>query len=320
MTADLCAVIVTYNRGNDLMKCLTSLMSQSVSPAEIVIVNNVSPDNTEQLLTDAQYIDLSTEPVELETGALFAKSVKNNAGHDVTVKYLKKHTNDGGAGGFYAGMKTAFDGGRQWVILMDDDGLPHRDEIKEMLSGAERHGLKYCNALVINIDNRDELAFSLFDGEPLTAAYTNRDIVPGAGSPFNGTLIHRSLIEEIGFIKREMWLWGDEAEYTARARKAGHPIATICRAHHYHPKTGRSQNIFPGINRWRMLPPTAPRARIFYRNHCYIYATYSDKRTLHKFIYKNLLGAFLNLQWKQLPKMLRAMNYGKKGDFTSPLY
>ena len=39
-----CAVIVTYNRKKLLEKCLRALLAQTMVPAEIIIIDNVSTD------------------------------------------------------------------------------------------------------------------------------------------------------------------------------------------------------------------------------------------------------------------------------------
>lgn len=316
--SDIAAVVVTYNRSKDLMICIDALLNQTKTPDEIIIVNNQSPDDTEQRLSEAGLVDL-TNYKKTEFGKESTLEYPDN-GKPVKITYLLKKENDGGAGGFYAGMKTAFDKGYEWILLMDDDGRPDKDEIRELFNVAGKHGFLYSNALVINRDNPSELAFNLFSTPIETAYYDSIEYLPDCGSPFNGTFINRKLIEKIGFIKKEMFIWGDEAEYTARAKEAGHPITTICSARHFHPKTGKSQNMIPFVSRWGILPPSAKRARIFYRNQCYIFTRYNQRGNLRKFATRNILGAFLNLQWKYIPGMIKAIRTGIKGDFSKNLY
>lgn len=312
----LAIVIVTYNRIKDLTICLEALSMQTLKPNEIIIINNKSTDNTHQTLTDSGYV-ATASCQHNELGDIYQTKHPDRRCPDTMVTYILKSENDGGAGGFYAGMKTGFEHGHEWILLMDDDGRADKDELSEMLRVSKANGLKYANALVINRDNPDELAFDLFSTPNNTDFYTGKGIIPGCGSPFNGTLIHRSLISEIGFVKKEMFVWGDDAEYTARAKAAGHPIATICSALHYHPKTGKSINIVPFINKWKMLPPNTNRSHIFYRNHCYIFHKYGNNKMLIKFIMKNILGTVLNLQFKYLPSMIKAFRHGFNGNFST---
>lgn len=317
--ATAAVVVVTYNRCNDLLKCLESLTTQSRLPQEIIIVNNQSPDDTEQRLTEAGYIpDIKdAEPTLTESGKEYTRTYHASDGGEIRITYLLKADNDGGAGGFYAGMKSSFVKGHDWTVLMDDDGCPDKDTLKELIHSASRHDLKYANALVIDRDDHNLLAFSPSTSPTKVADFAGIELIPDYGSPFNATLIHRSLIEEIGFIKKEMFIWGDEFEYTMRAKAHGHPITTICAARHYHPKTGQGQNMIPFIKKWKILPPSKKRASIYYRNQCYVMTEYGLKAKLWKFVIRNLVGTILNFQWKYIPGMIKSMRRGCRKDFSN---
>lgn len=309
-------VVVTYNRHRDLLSCMNALLLQTLPPDEIIIVNNCSTDGTEAQLKAKGYIDLAN-PVETESGFEYSNTIQTDSGNTIRITYLDKKENDGGAGGFYAGMKSAYEKGFDWIVLMDDDGLPHRDEVKNLIETSKKHNLIFSNALVIDRDNHDQLAFNLFCVPKETSFFKNVEIVPECGAPFNGTLINRALIEKIGFIKKEMFIWGDDVEYSARARKTGHPLTTICSAHHFHPKTGKAANMIPFIKKWQYLQPSLKRAGIFYRNHCYIYRTYGTTKNLWKFMLRTVAGAIFNFQWQYIPHMVRSMKCGIQGDFKT---
>ncbi len=314
MSHSIAVVIVTYNRRKDLIVCLKSLLDQSLLPDEIIIVNNQSPDDTESYLIKAGFI-ATDNTANTEFGDESTIMHKTATGQTLKITYILKRENDGGAGGFYAGMKTAYDKGYEWILLMDDDGRPDKNEIRMLLEVSQRHSLKYANALVINRDSPTELAFRLLNHPVDSDFYLDKELITDCGSPFNGTFIHRSLIDRIGFIKREMYIWGDEAEYSARAKEAGFPLSTVCQARHFHPKTGKSQNMIPFVKRWGILPPSTKRAKIFYRNQCYIFTRYNNKPAMFRFVTRNILGAFLNLQWKYIPGMISAMKCGCDGNF-----
>jgi GT2 family glycosyltransferase len=58
----------------------------------------------------------------------------------------------------------------------------------------------------------------------------------GIGHPFNGTMIHRSIIERVGLPKPQFFIWGDETEYYYRITKKNNiPVCTIASSIHYHP-------------------------------------------------------------------------------------
>lgn len=43
-------IIVTYNRKDDLCRCIEAVLAQTVVPDNLLIVNNASTDNTENFL------------------------------------------------------------------------------------------------------------------------------------------------------------------------------------------------------------------------------------------------------------------------------
>ena len=45
--------------------------------------------------------------------------------------------------------------------------------------------------------------------------------------PFNGVLVTRELVEQIGLPRAEFFIWGDDVEYLWRANAAGARTATV---------------------------------------------------------------------------------------------
>ncbi len=233
-------VVVTYNRLNLLKRCVESLRSQSCKDFKTIVVNNGSTDGTAEWLFDQT--DITTINQE----------------------------NLGGAGGFYAGMKRAYEEGYDWIWMMDDDGVTDKDQLKYLLQGAEIAQSLFVNALVCNYEEPEKLAFgNTMKGKSIntTREAQTYDFIPDSISPFNGTFIHREVIKKIGMIKKEMFIWGDETEYSQRARKNGFKLYTITKAIHYHPsiKFPRS-NVFPYVEKFKIAIPPKSRKKILYRN------------------------------------------------------
>jgi GT2 family glycosyltransferase len=92
-----------------------------------------------------------------------------------------------------------------------------------------------------------------------TKDYANIDevdtkLIKGIGHPFNGTLLHRSIIERVGLPKPKLFLWGDESEYYCRiTRKNKIPVCTVADSIHYHPAaTYFFKNDWDYKNNWKM--------------------------------------------------------------------
>lgn len=246
MNKKVIALVVTYNRLNDLKNCLSALHQQTYKDFDILVVNNGSTDETKD------YLD------NLNDGTL-----------------IIHQENLGGAGGFYAGMKYMYDNNYDWLWMMDDDGIAEKHQLENLLNYADQ--FKFMNALVLDKDNHDYLAFGGFFGKSVQEIKKEKYIL-GIIAPFNGTFIHKTIIEKVGFIKKEMFIWGDEQEYTLRVGTAGITIATITDAIHYHPheKGEKVKLSFRGTPYTILLKPKKL-SHYYYRNLGYLDRTYRCK-------------------------------------------
>lgn len=242
MNKNVATVIVTHNRLNDLKKCINSVRQQSIQCHDIIVVNNGSTDGTKE------YLDTQSDLIVINQDNL------------------------GGSGGFYSGQKYMFDNGYEWLWMMDDDGITDINQLKNLLDYYQTSGRKFLNALVASVENPRMMAFYK-DKE--IAEYQSSEIWEGDIHPFNGTFIHRSIIEKVGFIKKEMFIWGDEQEYKLRIKKAGYIPTTVTHAVHYHPKEkGIWAIVWPGWINEKILTKPQKLSKYYYRNLGYINKTY----------------------------------------------
>jgi len=280
-------VLVTYNRIKLLKRCIAGLKHQTYGDFDIIVVNNGSTDGTEE------WLNTQTDLMTIN------------------------QDNVGGAGGFYSGMKRAYDCGYEWIWMMDDDGLPDEKELEELVKGAEERELSFVNALVCNIDNHQSLSFGLcHNGELVfsTEEATKIDTI-NAINPFNGTLIKRGVVERIGFIKKEMFIWGDEAEYTFRAQNAGYACVTITKAIHYHPQIkGKTVKVIPFWNKYDINIKPSEKSHIYYRNLGYIYKTYIPNKLWSPLILYSIVF-IRKFQFNELTKLWKSYWKGVRGEF-----
>ena len=280
------ALIVTYNRLADLRKCIFSLRRQTFNEFDILVVNNGSSDGTKEYL-------------DSEKGLMTIHQ-----------------DNLGGAGGFYAGMKYMMDNGYDWLWMMDDDGIAEAHQLEELMKYASERDYPVVNALVLNRDRKDELSFHApvrfqkeLDGQELTNAFVH---------PFNGTLIHRSVIEKVGMIKKEMFIWGDEMEYMERLRVNGYKPATIVKAIHYHPKEkGKKMRVIPFVDKYQIMDKPAKFSKYYYRNTGYMHREYGHHwYTGTPFVCSNLIAQLIRGRFGEAAKFLKYYLKGRRNDFT----
>ena len=279
MSDKVLSVIVTYNRLNDLKVCIENVKGQTYKNLDILVVNNGSIDGT------TEYLAAQTD-----------------------IKVINQN-NLGGAGGFYAGMKYMMDNGYDWLWMMDDDGVPDSNQLETLLAFNKKTGYAFLNALVIDKSDHKKFAFGPLNGH----RYVYVDEVTGKEDfnvmihPFNGTFIKRDVIEKIGLIKKECFIWGDEQEYTARACRAGYTAHTVTTAMHYHPtEKGRKGRVFPGLTHKNVLVKPKHLSHYYYRNQGYIDHTYNNYHHIFtKFIIRNSVYFFRTGQFKELCKLYK---------------
>ncbi|MEO5945094.1 MAG: glycosyltransferase family 2 protein [Ferruginibacter sp.] len=197
------AVVVSYNRRVLLAECITALKNQTRKLDAIIVVNNGSTDDTEQWLQSQPGLNFITQK------------------------------NVGSGGGFNAGIAWAYKNGYSWIWCMDDDGYPKADALQNLLK-VETPQRSLLNCAVLN--KEDKKSFVWNTGNHKTIEDVKVDLIEGIGHPFNGTLLHRSIVEKVGVPKASLFLWGDETEYYYRITKQHNiPVFTVAKSIHYHP-------------------------------------------------------------------------------------
>ena len=111
-TKKVIAVIVTYNRKELLKESINALLKQNYKNLRILIIDNNSTDGTKEHISE----ELKNENVIYE-----------NTGENL-----------GGAGGFNYGMKLAANMDCDYVWIMDDDCIVHKDSLQELVNSAEK--------------------------------------------------------------------------------------------------------------------------------------------------------------------------------------
>ncbi len=274
------AIVVTYNRLELLKRCIAALWNQNYQDFDIVIVNNGSTDGTREWI----------------------EALKN--------VIVINQENCGGAGGFHTGQKYAYDNGYDWIWLMDDDGVAQPDQLKMLLYTAKKENSILLGALVCNIEDPSVLAFNVNRRvEGMADVLVNDEF-----RPFNGTLMHRSVVDKIGLIKREMFIWGDEMEFTFRAKKNGIIPLTVTRAIHLHPRNKAIVDILlPPLLNTKVVVKPDHFSQYYYRNLGYNNHLYSNRNVV---IGNNLTYITYFLRKGRFNELFKFVKYYWKGYFN----
>lgn len=293
----ICAVIVTYNRPQLLCRCVDALLRQTYK-IDILIYDNHSSMNTKQALCEANLL-------------------RDN------VYYHYASENSGGAGGFYNGMKMAMKKNYDDLLLMDDDGYAiENDTVMRLVDVRNKLGeMTIVNSLVICDEKTLQLSFSInrsYDGNMIQKAAVDGMLMDFI-NPFNGTLVSAETVKKIGYPRKEYFVYGDENEYTLRAKSKDIGLCTAVKSLYYHPtnignmkKIGSHYVAVSDIPMWKVYCAS--------RNRTHLINQYCGKAAVLKHIircYINLL--FCKKRFQRLKYTSRGIRDGLHNNFSREL-
>lgn len=206
-TTTIVAIVVTYNRKDLVVKTLDALISQT-SACDILIVDNSSTDGTFEFLKSTNWLNYRN------------------------VNYCRLKKNLGGAGGFHYGLAFAYLNGWQNMWLMDDDAVPEPDALEKIQQySIEYPGIIGSSAIGYSGDNRLCFPARTLDAYRGYGYVVNRhdlhELNEVAWLPFLGFYIGRDTVKLVGLPDKRYFIWGDDVEYSERARKAGVKIYQV---------------------------------------------------------------------------------------------
>lgn len=243
------AGVVTYNRKELLRQNLCAVLAQTFPIEEILVVDNNSTDGTYEYIEDL---------------------INEHA-----IRYVKLSENLGGAGGFRHIQSEFMMSTCEVVWMMDDDGRPSVECLSELMCRVGDFPI-LGPLIECQYDGMSHSSYDLEGAEErLISRLETQELVTPV-HPFNGTLIKREVIEAIGMVNADLFIWGDEQEYRLRWLSRGFAEASVTSARYYHPQPGlklRRLGIFkvPELARNRIY--------LFYRNQGYIDVRYRSTFT-----------------------------------------
>jgi len=206
-TGPVGAYIVTYRRPRLLVESLRAVVAQSHRLHQIVVVNN----------------DPDTDIPSLLGGDFPGVGVAN------------VHRNVGSSGGFAAALRLAYDAGVTWAWLFDDDVLPYPDALAELLAGYEEvHTAGVPVGILAPLQESPRAVFGV-------SLWRHRLVPPprlqAGDRPYPvdmtywaGMLVHRRVIERVGFPRSDFFRCFGDYEYCLRARTAGLRVVAVPRS------------------------------------------------------------------------------------------
>jgi GT2 family glycosyltransferase len=254
------AVILTYNRQTLLNQCLEAVYRQTRPCDGVIVIDNASTDGTERMLMDASFPGME-------------------------VHILSK--NIGAAGGFSAGFRIAYQAGADFVWMMDDDVIPDDDALQRLMDAESLLDARQMERAFLLSTPRTESGLMTntpsIDQRPNAIAYENwplmleHGLAPVSRATFVSILVPRATIEKHGLPIAQMFIWGEDTEYTLRMTRdvPGYMVGSS-KVQHLRQTSG-ALNIRTETNATRLNYH-----RHFIRNELYVAAKYRGARALSK--------------------------------------
>lgn len=213
MTEKIAVVVVTYNRCELLKQSIEALEKQSLMPDSVIVINNASTDG-------------------------ITKDYLDNYVGNLPLDIVHSEKNTGGAGGFSLGVQLAFEKGFDWIFLMDDDVLIHQDCLSELIKVNHPCMIavrEYKDGSIVERAAIEYDLSNLFLLNPKRCSvdekYQSRDKMPTvfevANVAFEGFMVHRQVVEKIGYPNPDYFIFYDDVDYALRAKQAGFTISAV---------------------------------------------------------------------------------------------
>jgi GT2 family glycosyltransferase len=228
------AVVVTFNRLEKLKRVVAAIEAQDHRPDRLIVVDNASTDGTGEYLAG-----LASEL-------------------DLDVVSLPENT--GGAGGFSAGMSSAYASGAEFVWIMDDDCYPRPDALSKLVSGlasaVDELGpevpfacsvVQFVDGNICEMNNPE----TTWDWARLMVKGQNSVMVKSCS--FVSVLFPRWVLERYGLPYSEYFIWFDDHEYTLRVTRAcpGVQVMDSVAIHDMGDNKGVNFGMIDAANAWK---------------------------------------------------------------------
>lgn len=237
-------VIVSFNSKNDLTECLPSLLSQSYSEFEVIVVDNNSIDGT---------VDFVEKSLPL-------------------IRVIRNKENYGCAKGYNIGIGESRG---KYVVLLNPDTVVERDWLPELarvmeenenIAACQSRVLLYGNRTIINTEGNEVnyLGFTWCRNYGQVSKYSEA-IEETVGLSVCSAILRRNVLEEVGFFDEDFFMYLDDTDLGLRMQLLGYKVVCNPKSIVYHKYTfmpSKKKMYYLERNRLLMLIKVYDKARL----------------------------------------------------------
>jgi Predicted glycosyltransferases len=231
-------VICNYNKENAVLDCIQSILESDFQDFDLYVVDNGSTDKSVQRIEEK---------------------------YPEGLVLIKNQDNLGGSGGFNTGLREVYKKGYPYLMCVDNDAMLDEQAIGNLYNFLETHEeAGMAGAKVYHMEAPDyvqqfgqEIDFKYFCTEALhfnefedgnMPEYIYTDSVAACS-----LMVKRCVIDKIGFMPEENFLYWDDTEWCYRCNLAGYKVASVGNAKALHAMGAKNEsvNTFPTYYAWR---------------------------------------------------------------------
>lgn len=241
-------IILNWNGWQDTIACLQSLSAVTSPPIRLLVVDNGSDDESVEKLREFQKRSDTPAFELLETGE-----------------------NKGFAGGMNAGMRHARKQGAEWLLLLNNDTVVDRDFLTYLLAAAERNErIGMANPLILHMEGKEKTDRILFFGGKIewlraravhwyygkaiheVEAVKRAEVFDTDYATGGCVLVRREVIDEIGLMPEEYFLYYEDTEWSLRSKRAGFRCVVVPKARIWHRGAASAKEHSPSYIRYHV--------------------------------------------------------------------
>ncbi|RFM26689.1 glycosyltransferase family 2 protein [Deminuibacter soli] len=233
-------VLLNYNAWQDTVACIQSILKQSYAQYEIVVVDNMSTnDSRTQLITWARQLPAAQGWQLLQYNHLQFDTITGNP--QPVISFIWSDKNGGFAYGNNIGMRYSLQQtGPHFIWLLNNDTVVFEDTLTNMVrffiqqQAVQKTGMAGCLQLYYHDPSQVQIMYGRYNYRfglaseygarmPLQQAQQLPD-VPVDYLSGACMLTHSSVIERIGLMSEDYFLFFEELDLAVRLKNAGYAL------------------------------------------------------------------------------------------------
>lgn len=231
-------VICNYNKEDAVLECIQSILESKYTNFDLYVVDNGSTDQSAERIRQ-KYKDRLTLIVNEE--------------------------NLGGSGGFNTGLKAAYEKGYPYLMCVDNDALLDENAVGNLHAFLEEH--REAGIAASKIYHLEQPDYVQQFGQKIDFEYYCTEVnylnaLEDGSMPDYlyvdsvaacSLMIRREVIDQIGFMPEENFLYWDDTEWCYLCNRAGYKVASVGASKALHAMGAKKEavNTFPTYYAWR---------------------------------------------------------------------